>query len=76
VYSNQFLYLQKVFCSFNFPTTYRWHASKGTLPPYNEKKTIDIDDNSIASPNRFHPMEDDGERDGNQSTQDEIILLI
>jgi hypothetical protein len=38
---------------------------KGTLPPYRE--TIDIDDNSIASPDSFHSIEDDGERDGNQS---------
>jgi hypothetical protein len=45
---------------------------KGTLPPYRE--TIDIDDNSIASPNSFDSIEDDGERDSNQSTQDEMIL--
>jgi hypothetical protein len=34
---------------------------KGTLPPYRE--TIDIDGNSIFSPDRFHSIEDDGERD-------------
>jgi hypothetical protein len=45
---------------------------KGTLPPYRE--TIDIDDNSIASPDSFHSIEDDGERDGNQATQDDMIL--
>jgi hypothetical protein len=43
---------------------------KGTLLPYRE--TIDSDDNSIASPNSFHSIEDDGERDGNQSTQDDV----
>ena len=43
---------------------------KGTLLPYRE--TIDSDDNSIASPNSS--IEDDGERDGNQSTQDDMIL--
>ena len=45
---------------------------KGTLPPYRE--TIDNDYNSIASPNSFHSIEDDGDRDGNQSTQDDMIL--
>ena len=45
---------------------------KGTLPPYRE--TIDSDDNSIASPDSFHSIEDDGERDGNQSTRDDMIL--
>jgi len=45
---------------------------KGTLPPYRE--TIDNDDNSIASPDSFHSIDDDGERDGNQSTQDDMIL--
>ena len=45
---------------------------KGTVPPYRE--TIDIDDNSIASPDSFHSIEDDGERDGNQSTQEGMIL--
>jgi len=45
---------------------------KGTLPPYREN--IDNDDNSIASPDSFHSIEDDGERDGNQSTQDDMIL--
>ena len=45
---------------------------KGTLPPYRE--TIDNDDNSIASPNSFHSIEDDKETDGNQSTQDDMIL--
>jgi hypothetical protein len=44
---------------------------KGILPPYRE--TIDIDDNSIASPDSFHSIEDDGERGGNP-TQDEMIL--
>jgi hypothetical protein len=43
---------------------------KGTLPPYREI----IDDNSIASPDSFHSIEDDEERDGNQSTQDDMIL--
>ena len=31
-------------------------------------------DNSIASPDSFHSIEDDGESDGNQSTQDDMIL--
>jgi hypothetical protein len=44
----------------------------GTLPPYREM--IDNDDNSIASPNSFHSIEDDGERDVNQSTQQDMIL--
>ena len=44
---------------------------EGTLPPYRE--TIDIDDNSIASRDSFHSIEDDGERDGNQATQDDMI---
>jgi hypothetical protein len=35
---------------------------------------VNIDDNSIASPNSFHSIEDDGERDGNQSTQGDMIL--
>jgi len=45
---------------------------KGTLPPYRE--TIDNDDNSIASRDSFHSIEDDKEMDGNQSTQDDMIL--
>jgi hypothetical protein len=45
---------------------------KGILPPYRE--TIDIDDNSIASRDSFHSIEDDGEREGNQSIQDDMIL--
>ncbi len=45
---------------------------KGTLPPYRE--TIDIDDNSITSPDSFHSIEDDKETDGNQFTQDDMIL--
>ncbi len=45
---------------------------KGTLPPYRE--LIDIDDNSIASPDSFHSIDDDEEREGNQSTQDDMIL--
>ena len=45
---------------------------KGTLPPYREN--IDIDDNLIASPNSFHSIEDDGERDGNHSTQEDMIM--
>ena len=53
----------------NYSSSSFW---KGTLPPYRE--TIDIDDNSIASPNSFHSIEDGGERDGNQSTQDDMIL--
>ena len=44
---------------------------KGTLPPYREN--IDIDDNLIASPNSFHSIEDDGERDGNHSTQEDNV---
>jgi hypothetical protein len=43
---------------------------KGTLPPYREI----IDDNSIASPGIFHSIEDNGERDDCQSTQDGMIL--
>ena len=49
------------------------HSGKGALPPYRE--TIDNDDNSIASPDSFHSIEDDGERDDNQSAQDDMILL-
>jgi hypothetical protein len=45
---------------------------KGALSPYRE--TIDIDDNSIASPDSFHSIDDDEEREGNQSTQDNMIL--
>jgi hypothetical protein len=45
---------------------------KGTLPLYRE--TIDIDDNSITAPDSFHSIEDDGERDDYQSTQDDMIL--
>ena len=41
-------------------------------PPYRE--IIDIDNNSVASPNSFHSVDDGGERDGNQSTQDDMIL--
>jgi hypothetical protein len=44
---------------------------KGALPPYRE--TIDNEDNSIASPDSFHSIEDDGERDINQSTQDDNL---
>lgn len=53
----------------NYSSSSFW---KGTLPPYRE--LIDNDDNSIASPNSFHSIEDDGERDDNQSTQDDMIL--
>jgi hypothetical protein len=53
----------------NYSSSSFW---KATLPPYRE--TIDIDDNSIASPDSFHSIEDDGERDGNQSTQDDMIM--
>ena len=53
----------------NYSSSSFW---KGTLPPYLE--LIDSDDNSIASPNSFHSIEDDGERDGNQATQDDMIL--
>jgi hypothetical protein len=53
----------------NYSSSSFW---KGTLPTYRE--TIDSDDNSIASPDSFHSIEDDGERDGNQSTQDDMIL--
>jgi hypothetical protein len=42
------------------------------LLPYRE--TIDNDDHSIASRDSFHSIEDYGERDGNQSTQDDMIL--
>ena len=45
---------------------------KGTLPPYRE--TIYNDDNSIASQDSFHSIEDDKETDGNQFTQDDMIL--
>jgi hypothetical protein len=45
----------------NYSSSSFW---KGTLPPYRE--TIDTDDNSIASPNSFHSIEDDGERDGSR----------
>ncbi len=49
------------------------HSGKeGALPPYRE--TFDSDYNSIASPDSFHSIEDDGDRDGNQSTQDDMIL--
>ena len=53
----------------NYSSSSFW---KGTLPPYRE--TIDNDDNSIASRDSFHLIEDDGERDGNQATQDDMIL--
>jgi hypothetical protein len=53
----------------NFSSSSFW---KRILPPYHE--TIDIDDNSIASPDSFQSIEDDGERDGNQSSQDDMIL--
>jgi hypothetical protein len=53
----------------NYSSSSFW---KGTLPPYRE--AIDIDDNSIASPDSFHSIEDDGERDDNQSAQDDMIL--
>ena len=42
------------------------------VAPYRE--TIDIDDNSITSPDSFHSIEDDKETDGNQFTQDDMIL--
>ena len=48
----------------NYSSSSFW---KGTLPPYS-------DDNSIASPNSFHSIDDDEEREGNQSTQDDMIL--
>ena len=51
----------------NYSSSSFW---KGTLPTYRE--TIDNDDNSIASPDIFHSIEDDGETDGNESTQDDI----
>jgi hypothetical protein len=50
----------------NYSSSSFW---KGTLPAYRE--IIDIDDNSIASLDSFHSIED---RDGNQSTQDDMIL--
>jgi hypothetical protein len=53
----------------NYSSSSFW---KGALPPY--RKTIDNDYNSIASPVSFHSIEDDGDRDGNQSTQDDMIL--
>jgi hypothetical protein len=42
------------------------------LPPYRE--TIDKDDSSISSPDSFHSIEDDGQKDGNQSTPYNMIL--
>ena len=45
---------------------------RGTLRAYHE--IIDIDENSIASPNFFHSIDDDVERDGNQSPRDDMIL--
>ena len=53
-------------------STDNYSSRKGTLPPYRE--TIDNDDNSIASPDSFHSIDDDEEREGNQSTQDDMIL--
>jgi hypothetical protein len=50
----------------NYSSSSFW---KGTLPTYRE--AIDSDDNS---PDSFHSIEDDGERDGNQHTQDDMIL--
>ena len=47
---------------------------KGALPPYRE--TIDNDDYSITSPDSFHSIDDEEERDDNQSTQDDVILSI
>jgi hypothetical protein len=44
----------------------------GTLPPYRE--TSDDDDNSIASRDSSYSIDDDGERDGNKATQDDMIL--
>jgi len=57
------------------PSTDNYSSSsfwKGTLPPYRE--TIDIDGNSIASPDSFHSIEDDDEMGGNQSTQYDMFL--
>jgi hypothetical protein len=48
-------------------------VAKGTLLPYHG--TIDNDDNSIPSLDSFHSIEDDEERDSNQSTQDNMILF-
>jgi hypothetical protein len=45
---------------------------RGTLREDHE--IINIDENSIASPNCFHSIDDDVERDGNQSTRDDLIL--
>ena len=53
----------------NYSSSSFW---KGTLPPYRE--TIDIDDNSNASPDSFHSIDDDEAREGNRSTQDDMIL--
>jgi hypothetical protein len=53
----------------NYSSSSFW---KGTLPPYRE--LIDNDDNSIASTDSFHSIEDDRKRDVNQSTQDNMIL--
>ena len=53
----------------DFSSSFFW---KGTLPPYRE--TIDNDNNSIASPDRFHSIDDEGERGDNQSTQEDMIL--
>jgi hypothetical protein len=35
---------------------------------------IDINNSVITSPDSFHSIQDDGERDANQSTQDDMIL--
>jgi hypothetical protein len=43
-----------------------------TLPT--NRETIDNENNSINSPDKFHSIEDDGEREINQSTQDDMIL--
>ena len=59
----------KTLSTHNYSSSSFW---KGTLPPYRE--SIDSDDNSIASRDSFHSIEDDGERNGNQATQDDMIL--
>ena len=53
----------------NYSSSSFW---KGNLPPYRE--TIDNDDNSIASPDSFHSIEEDEGREGDPSTQDDMIL--
>jgi hypothetical protein len=39
-------------------------------------ETIDIDDDSITSPDSFHSIEDEGDRDDNHSTEDDMNYHI